>query len=159
MHQLCKKYSWQDIMSLQLNNHTILLDIDGVLMAHGEDIISPIILKNIEMLRKNNDIYIVSNSLSTHRIIKTSTALKIPWVDSGLKKPSIRILSFIKYDKTKPLVVIGDKILTDGLFAYRINAKALLLNRRVSQKDPLVVRVTYLIDDTIYSLCKFFFAR
>ena len=159
MHQLCKKYSWQDIMSLKLTNHTILLDIDGVLMAHGEDTISPAILKNIEMLKENNDIYIVSNALSKQRRIDISNTLAIPWVDSGLKKPSVRILSFINYDKTKPLVVIGDKILTDGLFAYRINAKALLLNRRVSSKDPFLVNMTYLLDDTIYSLCRFFLAR
>lgn len=159
MHQLCKKYSWEDILALNLKGHTIILDIDGVVMAHAEKTVPGDIKRYIEILKESNDIYIVSNGFSSKRKAYTSNALDVPWVDSGYRKPNIRILSFIDYDKEKPLVVMGDKILTDGLFAIRINAKPLLLERRLIDTDPLVTRLTYLIDDAIYTLCKLFLAR
>ncbi|QSH39695.1 HAD family hydrolase [Candidatus Kaiserbacteria bacterium] len=159
MHQLCNKYSWEDILALNLKNHTIILDIDGVVMAHAERVVPDETRRYIEILKAKNDIHIVSNGLSKKRKVYTSEALDIPWVDSGCRKPNKRILSFMEYDEEKPMVIIGDKILTDGLFAIRIKAKPLLLERRVTDTDPLITKVTYLIDDTVYSLCKFFFAR
>lgn len=159
MHQLCKKYSWEDVLALDLKNHTIILDIDGVVMAHAEKTVPDETRRYIETLKARNDMYIVSNGFSKKRKAYTSEALGIPWVDSGYRKPSTRIMRFIDYNVEKPLVVIGDKILTDGLFAYRIKAQLLLIDRRLSSQDPLITRITYWIDDMIYSLCTFFFAR
>lgn len=159
MHQLCKRHSWEDILNLNLSGYTIILDIDGVVMAHAETTVPDETKRYVENLKRNNDVFLVSNSLSTKRKAYTSEALDIPWIDSGHRKPSKRILSFMKYDVQKPLAVIGDKILTDGLFAYRIKATPLLLERRTSTKDPIATRLMYWIDDIFYSLCSLLFSR
>jgi len=144
-----QKHSWEDIHSLQLTDTTILLDIDGVLMAHGENVIATEIINHIEHLKKSNDIFIVSNTLHKDRCTHIASASHITCVDSPYKKPSKGILNYIEYDHNKPFVVIGDKVITDGLFAWRIGASFILMNRRVSQNDHWLIKLIYKVDDIV----------
>ena len=121
-----KKYSWDDIHALNIRNSTLLIDIDGVLMADGEDTIAPDAATHINHLHQSNDIFIVSNTIYKKRcdyIAQTTNAI---CVHSHHKKPSTKILNDIpNRDPNKPMIVIGDKIITDGLLQKEL-APALL---------------------------------
>lgn len=155
MKRFLKKRSWGEVLKQNLQNYVVLLDIDGVLMADGENTISDEIRGFVIQLKENNDVYLVSNSPHKARCHHSSSTLEIPWVDSPHKKPSTRILKYIDYDKAKPLIVIGDKILTDGIFAKRIGAEMLMMERRVNEKDNFFIKLTYIIDDAFFSFLKF----
>jgi len=154
---LCVKYSWDDIEKRNFKNYTILLDIDGVLLSEAENKIAPEIIKRIDKLKQDNDVLIVSNTIFKKRCIYVSLELKIQLVSSPYKKPSAKILPFIKRDKSKPLIMIGDKFLTDGIFAKRIKAEPILIKRRIHKKDNPIITFTYKIDDFVYYLLKTFF--
>jgi len=48
-----------------------------------------------------------------------------------------------------PLVVIGDKYCTDGLFARNLKARFVLVLRKRSGRERLIVRISYLIDRVV----------
>lgn len=146
-------------MGRNIRDHTIVLDIDGILMADAENTIDSQIVGYIVTLKTSNDIFIVSNSFRDARCAYVSETLGLPWVDSPFKKPSVSILRYMQYDHTKPLLVIGDKILTDGLFALRIGAEPVMMYRRVLPNDRLVIKLAYLLDDIAYSLVRLWYAR
>ena len=52
--------------------------------------------------------------------------------------------------------MIGDKFLTDGLFALRIDATPILLERRVHVADSFFIRVVNAVDDLAYYVWKLF---
>ncbi len=154
MKEIKKKYSWHDVAQQNLRGYTIFLDIDGVLMADGEDTITKEIVEYVTKLKEHNDIHIVSNSFRKNRCRYISEMLKLPWVDSPHKKPSTHILKYMDYDKTKPLLVIGDKVLTDGIFAYRIKSELVLIKRRTYPNDRWYIKLSYIIDDAFFSFLK-----
>ena len=49
------------------------------------------------------------------------------------------------------LIIIGDKILTDGLFARHIGATFIKVERYKSKKDRLITKIIYRLDD----LCQY----
>lgn len=150
--EFAKKHTWKDILARNLHGYTILLDIDGVLMADGEDVISSEIVDFVGVLKEHNNITIVSNTIFKKRRIYAGEILNIPILETFHRKPSVRILNTLSYDKSKPLLVIGDKILTDGIFAKRINSELILLTRRTHRNDRLFIKLTYIIDDLAYSI-------
>jgi predicted HAD superfamily phosphohydrolase YqeG len=73
-----------------------------------------------------------------------------PYIESNHRKPSRRVIDAIPVEhRNHPLVVIGDKIMIDGLFAWRIGARFVKVGRIVSPGDRRSVRWTYLLDDFI----------
>lgn len=148
-----KKYTWDDIAARDFRGYRIFLDIDGILMADGEDTVAENIKEYALNLKANNDVRIVSNAFRKSRCRHASELLAIPWVDSPYKKPSTRILRYIEATD-KPLIVIGDKFLTDGIFAWRIGAEGILLQRRTSKKDRWFIRPTYWIDDIAFYIIR-----
>jgi hypothetical protein len=54
--------------------------------------------------------------------------------------------------RAQPLVVIGDKIIVDGLFARRIRARFIRIGRVRSTADRRLVRATYLLDDLVAAI-------
>ena len=143
----------QSIIDANIRNHTILLDVDGVLLADIEEELTPHMLRFVASINKHNDVWIVSNSFCRARIEIVADALNIPWIETKYKKPNSRILEHIDRDPNKPLLVIGDKYLTDGLFAKNIGARALLMKVRLTNKgDRWLIKITYWLDDLIAKL-------
>jgi len=70
--------------------------------------------------------------------------------DMKHKKPSKKILETIHVKNPRRIVVIGDKFLTDGLFAKRIGAKFLMVKRKLSFNEPLLVKAINFIDGMAY---------
>jgi predicted HAD superfamily phosphohydrolase YqeG len=155
-----EKLTWNDITGRDIRDRTILLDIDGVLMADAEDTIHPETRPHIDTLIENNDVWIVSNTLRTERRPKTAAQLGVTWADTPHRKPSTQIMKALPYNDRKPLLVIGDKFFTDGLFAIRIGADAFLLkDRRTHPNDRWYIKLSYILDDFFSGLLKFLYSR
>ena len=152
MHTITRT-TWEKLQEYRISQHTIILDIDGVLMADAEDVIARDIAPYVEKLIAENDVWIVSNTFNNDRRQRVAQALGIQSVDTHLKKPDTRIMKYIERDPKKPLVVIGDKYFTDGIFAWRIGARGYLITpRRTHANDRWFIRLTYVLDDTLSSL-------
>lgn len=65
---------------------------------------------------------------------------------SKYKKPSRRIIKEL-VDQERTFVVIGDKFLTDFIFAKRIGAKFMLVKRKLSGRERLYIKFINYIDD------------
>ena len=155
--------SWtnlENISEQDIQSRTILLDIDGVLMADGENMIRPEILPYAAQLVAHNDVFLVSNSYRDHRCEHAAATLNTPWVKTPYKKPNTKILRHIDYDQTKPLLVIGDKFFTDGLFAQYLKAEGFLIqDRLVSKKDSFLAVLAYTFDDVASSVLRRVYSR
>ena len=89
MHARC---TWDELIARDIHGYTILLDIDGVVMADGERTVPPIMYRYINQLKKTNDVFIVSNNIFKKRRRYVSETLGIPAVESGHRKPNAKIL-------------------------------------------------------------------
>lgn len=155
-----EKLTWDELTERDVRDRTILLDIDGVLMADGEDMIHPETRPYIDTLIAHNDVWIVSNTLRAQRRERTAQELNVRWADTPYRKPSKRIMEALQHDSEKPLLVIGDKFFTDGLFAIRIGADALLLkDRRTHPNDRWYIKLSYILDDLFSGFLKFWYSR
>ncbi|OGF64221.1 hypothetical protein A2661_00555 [Candidatus Giovannonibacteria bacterium RIFCSPHIGHO2_01_FULL_45_24] len=112
---------------------TIFLDIDGTLRPDGDREMSPEVLKKLAELKAKNEVHLISNK------------------SNGAKKPSREAAEGVDI-AGKKVVVIGDKFLTDGLFAKNIGAEFIKVRRKISGRENFFVKVTYLIDDFISSI-------
>lgn len=128
----------------------IFLDIDGTLVPDGEWNLDEAVLKAINNCKRKNEVYLCTNSFNNKRNAYIEKISKLPMIWEH-RKPSRKILAAVpnKFRMLKR-VVIGDKVLTDGLFAYRIGAKFVKVKRKVG-KDRMFIRLYNLIDD-----CAFF---
>jgi predicted HAD superfamily phosphohydrolase YqeG len=54
------------------------------------------------------------------------------------------------------MIVVGDKITIDGLFARRIGAQFIKVDRVVAASDRRSVKVAYLVDDMVSILATLF---
>jgi hypothetical protein len=55
-----------------------------------------------------------------------------------------------------PIVVIGDKYLTDGRFANNVKATFVKVRRIIGTTEGLNVRIAYWIDDLMYRIISIF---
>ncbi|MDP3935230.1 MAG: HAD hydrolase-like protein [Candidatus Giovannonibacteria bacterium] len=111
----------------------IFLDIDGTLRPDGVGEMSPEVLNKLAELEAKNEVHLTSNK------------------GNKARKPSRKAAEGIDL-KGKKTVVIGDKFLTDYLFARNIGAEFVMVKRKISGKESLFVKITYFIDDIISNL-------
>ena len=151
-----QKYTWEQFLSENVRGYVIFLDIDGVLMADGEEHVPKHIREYVEQLKQHNDVHIVSNTIRVLRREQAAREVGLSYTYVKHGKPSKKILKKLSYDCSKPLMVVGDKILTDGIFAKRIGARLILLERRLSPNDRFVIKLTYICENALYRLLSFF---
>lgn len=143
-----------------LKGALILLDIDGtVTYDHTSSVVEPVVVETIQLLSQNNRVVAITNSRNFDRSDNLARQLGIERLDTEHRKPSKKIISTIENYQTTNTIVIGDKFLTDGLFASNIGAKFFKAKRLVSSNDSLKTRLVYLLDDILYTLLKPFFKR
>ncbi len=150
-----KNIAFEDIDPVK--DKMILLDIDGTLIADdgGLDFSSEV-LEKVSSLRKNNRVFLCTNSNDRIKSSKIEKALGLPIVTYDHTKPSSKIINKLGIEKgNRNLLVIGDKFLTDWLFAKNIGAGFLKTARKVSGKEPLVIKCINFIDDLIWQTMEF----
>lgn len=122
-----------------MKGKSILLDIDGTLASDGA-FPDALVLQKIEAIKKIAPVFFVSNSPDKQRNEKLGSLTGIPFL-SG-KKPWWVQVPHIQGQK----VVIGDKILFDGLFARRIGAQ-FIHTKRPAGKVSILAKIVYIVDD------------
>jgi len=140
----------------KIKNYLIFLDIDGTIIYDSGSFLDEKTIKKIEELKQDNKIYLCSNKNNHSRNQIISDLVKIPYLNIWQRKPSRKILDFVENKENWPLMVIGDKFLTDGLFAKKIGSRFIKVKRIVSSHDNWFVKVSYLIDDALYYFFKKF---
>jgi decaprenyl-phosphate phosphoribosyltransferase len=147
-----KMKSFLEIDFGNLNSSTLIIDIDGTMVPDKSNKISKTIVEKIKELAHSNKIYLCSNR-STENVLSFA---KITSTEAMLgKKPfSVKIPDI---NKDSRIVVIGDKYLTDGLFAKHINAEFLKVKRLVSESDSLLIKLSYIIDDLVDSIISYLY--
>ena len=157
--------SFENLDVSNLKDTLIFLDIDGTLIADNQSEPSKPVLKKIKEFEKENVVWLCSNSLNHTRNKKVSDLSGLRLI-KGYRKPNKKILTLVsKKDlfthtftpsSLRSIIVIGDKVLTDGLFALRIKAKFIKVKRKLG-RDRLRIKLYNLIDDIAFLVLKPFF--
>ena len=97
-----------------------VLDIDGTLVVDGEKTAGSAVREAVRRLKKHHTVCIASNGKNRARNESLAHALRVPYVAGT--KPFGKITAAIHLMNTAhlPIVVVGDRSLTDGLLAIRI---------------------------------------
>jgi HAD superfamily phosphatase (TIGR01668 family) len=138
-----------------LRDAVILLDIDGTIAADCENEVSPAVRTAIETLKKQgNSIYLCTNGFKRkhERNRAMAATLGVTYFETTAKKPLRTAAPPDVVHGTKPVVVIGDKFLTDALFAANLGVPFIEVRTLRSAQDPWIVKLAYAIDDPIERL-------
>src|SRR5258708_1155608 len=129
-----------------LHSSTVVLDIDGTVTPAKSSALTPDVLDAVRLLKRENDVYIFSNSFNRARNKRVATELGVPLIDTWYKKPDPRVIRGLA-PKFVPIVVIGDKVITDGLFAFLIGAQFIHVTRIGGPNESFMDWVAGAIDD------------
>ncbi len=125
---------------------TVLLDVDGTLVPDRSEDLADDVAAAVGRWREAHRVLLCSNSPNRARIQRLAERLGCGVANSLYRKPDRRVLQEAG-SPAGPLVVIGDRTLTDGLFAWRIGAAFTRTLPRRAANERLGARVAYLVDD------------
>lgn len=137
-----------------IKDYLIFLDIDGTIVEEKRSLVDEATARKIEELKRNNKIYLCSNKKKSDRNLVVSEFLKLPLLATPYKKPNKRMLDFISREDrgNRPLLVIGDRFLIDGLFARNIGSRFIKVKKMIPAKGNLIAKITYWLDPVFYYL-------
>lgn len=136
--------------TLLISGATIILDIDGTITADAKADISAGVARAIQSLTHRNAVYLFSNHEDDIRNQEVARRLGLPFLDTLHRKPSRKVIEAIPAcHRDRPLVVIGDRFTTDGLFARRTGARFIKVGRVLSSSDRKFTKFAYFIDDCV----------
>lgn len=132
-----------------LRDALIILDIDGTLTLSGAAEVPPPFAEKVRAFARENTVYLCSNKKKKMRDKTVAEMLGVKWIDTPHRKPSVRVLESITPEERagKSLIVIGDKMLTDGLLAFALGAHFFWVERLRSSNTPFIDALYYAIDD------------
>lgn len=139
-----------DIPEEALAGTIVILDIDGTLVHDRGDVLDARCLAKVRALASKADVYLSSNTADRARVKRIAEEAGVRWLDSLHKKPHARALSSLD-TVGRRVVVVGDKTLTDGLFARNIGAEFFHVRRMRSHREHPYIRATYFFDE-LYTL-------
>jgi len=146
-----------EIEPAEIREKYILLDVDGTIAVDHNEVVIEEALDMIKQLEIHNQIVLLSNNRRRGRIRRISKATSLEYLKTKYKKPNAKILRDIEKDQRRKILVIGDKVLTDVIFAKRIKSPYIKVKRVESRSDRWFVKVFYLFDDLIYFVIRKFF--
>jgi len=133
----------------------VYLDLDGTIVPDGEEELAPHEAHVLHELQEGREVYIVSNK-GLVRGPRVADAHGIKAVVSHYKKPNPRVLKSLDRPR-EGAVVIGDKVLTDGIFAWRIGADFVKVDPLRAPTDDMLTQASYVLDSVVWSFCKVLF--
>lgn len=140
---------FRDLVPEQLPYDTYIIDVDGTLVADGGRDLGALEALVLHKLRERGVVRLISNKHG-ERVVAIAEASGTEYIAAAHKKPSKKALGPVELQGR--VVVIGDKWLTDGLFARAIGADFIKANHMRGQHDSLFVRFSYFIDDGLWFL-------
>ena len=141
-----QKY-FKELEVKEWSGNTIIVDVDGTLLADGNSELDPLAVKKMHEMNLANSVFLFSNRWASGRDAELEKELQVPFLKSPFKKPNKKVIDGLPDRLKNNMVVIGDKILTDGLFAKNIKADFVKVKRLTSDKDSALVRLSYVIDN------------
>jgi len=141
-----EKLYFKDLDTTTWSGKTIILDIDGTITTDGGSMVDPLVLDKIKEISQHNFLFLFSNKKVAERNAALSNELGIPYLQTTFKKPNKKILESLPSDKRSNIIVVGDKTLTDGMFAKNIGASFVKVKRLTSKNDTLTIKLIYLLD-------------
>ncbi|MBI4434417.1 hypothetical protein HY635_01170 [Candidatus Uhrbacteria bacterium] len=145
-------FAFEDLDARSLRECRILLDVDGTLVADGASALADDVRLRLIALARTNAVFLHSNKQLDARLHAFARATGATPLIGAPRKPSRRIATLLP-DDGRPLVVIGDKWMTDGWFARRVGARFIRVQRKTSTRDPLIVWCLYALDD-VFAVCR-----
>jgi predicted HAD superfamily phosphohydrolase YqeG len=128
---------------------TIIVDIDGTITTDGSLDVDSLVIKKIQEMNANNSVFLFSNKKLIDRDNEIADRMHIPLLKTSFKKPNKKVIDGLPGHLRKNLVVIGDKIIIDGLFAKNIGAEFIKVKRLTSKNDGFNTKFTYILDNTV----------
>ena len=131
-----------------LPEQIIILDVDGTIVPHGAGAVDPEVIRRIEVARKEKRIFLCSNAPDCSRIVRIADSIGVSVLALRLRKPW-GVLP-VEFPRSNAILVFGDKLLTDGLFAWRIGARFIRVRRMVNGSEAFFDRCAFMLDDFLY---------
>lgn len=136
-----------------LRDATVLLDIDGTIAYDkGLEVLPAESTKLIELKQVARKVVFISNGEHARTVALAESHTVIAHV-SPFKKPSKKIWQALTdeghYTAKEKVVVVGDKFVTDGLFALRTGAPFIHVKSLQEQKSSLYNKVVFFVDDLV----------
>ncbi len=141
-------------LNIDFKNQVVLLDADGTLVADGSLDISQPVRDKISELKRGNTVFLCINSYDKIKKNKLEEIIGLPILNKKYRKPSHKIVSVLERSGPHSYLVIGDKYLTDGLFAKNIGAEFIKVKRKISGQESLVIKLINLADDLTWHTAK-----
>ena len=138
-------HSFAELSVERFRDSIVILDVDGTLMRDQGEAIAEDAARKIRELSAVADVYLCSNA-HDDRARAIARELDISFLNTPHKKPSRRVLETL-HAHEKQVYVIGDKSLTDGIFALNIGAQFVEVRRMRDTVDRFSMRVLYIVDD------------
>ncbi len=150
MHTEPKDVPFEFLDTRRIIGSTIILDVDGTITADAKTEISAGVLAAIHSLALRNAVYLFSNHRDGVRNRALARSLGLEFINASQRKPSRKIIEAIPtHHRVQPIIVIGDKITTNGFFSRRIRAQFIKVGRKLSPSDPISTKAAYFLDDVI----------
>ncbi len=130
----------------------IIVDIDGTLTCPSRDDVRDDVMAVLHALQRANDVVLFSNNFDGARSRRIAASLSVPYLDASCRKPRRAVADALP-PSDRPIVVIGDKFLTDELFAVFVGARYVRVRRYMCRNDSLFARVGCVFDDVVRMLC------
>lgn len=129
----------------------VILDVDGTLVSDKNPDIDESVIKKIKSLALHSQVFICSNG-SPKNAQKFAELSGVKSFDcfKPFKGGVLKLLPEL------PKVVVGDKYLTDGLFALNIGASFIKVPHLVGGNESLFTKMTYILDDFVWSIKNYF---
>ncbi len=148
MQSRAKPYFYE-LDTSQFNDCVILVDLQGTLLGAYAEHADERTAQTARALTEHNTVYVFSNSKKPEKVAAIAKELGLHYFESKLYKPDRRLLKLIPNESKKCLVVIGDLVLTDMLFAWLTGSHAVHVRHIRHPSDTLGVKLLYLIDDAL----------
>lgn len=140
-----------DLDTGEIKDKVLLIDIDGTLVSDKDKLVSNDVLLKLKELTLENDVLFCSNGSFEY---SKELAKMVSGGFLKVKKPFIfGLKKQIAFNKEK--IVIGDKYLTDGLFALFLGAKFIKIDHLRSESDSFFTKFAYYLDDKVWNVLPF----
>ncbi|MFA5986259.1 MAG: hypothetical protein WC819_02840 [Parcubacteria group bacterium] len=144
---------FHDVPTDAIRDSVVILDIDGTLTCSSSTGVSDAVRQKISVLQRSNAVYLFSNNYNGVRSRMIAHDLNVPYIESPHKKPNKKVLNYIMQG-TCPVIAIGDKFLTDGLFARFSRAEHIRVRRYRCAADSIWDRAACVFDDCVYNIAR-----
>lgn len=134
----------------EITDSVVLLDVDGTLLPDGSVELDESTTESAKVLTSRNKVYLVSNGTNYQRVEGIAERIGAFVAPCGVPagKPSPLAMEGIALNGM-PSVVMGDKYLTDGVFAQRTGSRFVLIERKRSGRESLGIRLSYWVDRVV----------